>query len=151
RALRSSNARGLEPEPKQTQVESRPSPTDQIRNEFSNRARKLKPMPGTRAGDEYLRVEQMWGDQKVMIRGVRVQTNGRIDQLARCLGNESFHQPAHRFYLLGVHLAPDCVGSGRLTFVMARDFHAGAQVGKAVEKAVDIVLPKVNGTAFWPE
>src|SRR5262249_20106182 len=78
-ALRPSDSCALEPESEQAQVESRPSATDQIRDDLANRAGKLKPVSGARTGDEYLRAERMWSDQKVMVRRVRVQTNGGID------------------------------------------------------------------------
>src|SRR5207249_4851377 len=137
--------------PEKAQVKTRFAVHNELGQDFTDAARELESVPGTRTRDQHLRVRRVAVDKEMMIGRVRVHADYRRTQRSVGVGQELPEQRAHGFDLLGRHGAIDGIGVCGLAFVMAGDLQAVPQVGKTVKVSPRPVFPNMDRTSVRPK
>jgi len=119
--------------------------------EFADDGREFEAVAGAGAGDEDLGMSRVMVEDEVFVGSVGVHANDGGFKGTVGGGQETTEEVAYGFGLAGVNVAADGIGMGVLALMVNSDFDAVAEIREAVEEAVWLVLPDVDGAVLGEE
>src|SRR5262249_1517457 len=131
----------------QTQLIPRLPACQEIRHHLAHDTGKLEPVTRTWTDNPHPRMLRMPIDEEMAVRRVGVHAHGAGANRTVPIRNEPPADRPHRCHIRCPDVAVDGIRIDLIPFVMARDLHAAAEIGKAVKKPPRFVLPDVNWTA----
>lgn len=131
-------------QPEERNIDAGLDAEGEVSENFADCAGEFKAVPGTGTGNDDTVRFGVEIENKMSIRRVRVQTDSAAEERSISPREKAVQHLPHRGDILGVGGAIGGIGMDQFALVMEGYFHAGAEVGKAVEHSVRLVFPEMN-------